>query len=62
MSTDKTAKHKRDSEVIFLRDLVPRKVVVGSAGKLRLGERRGPPASEEAPPPHRRKERTKRSP
>lgn len=60
MSTDRTVKRKRGSDVIFLRDLAPRTTVVGGGGKLRLGERREPVADSE-PRPHRRKERSRKT-
>jgi hypothetical protein len=42
MTKHKTAKRRKDTDVVLLRDLSPRQDVTGGAGKLFFGERRQP--------------------
>ena len=42
MTENKTAKRRKDTDVVLLRDLSPRQDVTGGAGKLFFGERRQP--------------------
>jgi hypothetical protein len=45
MTKSKTAKRRKDGDVVLLRDLSPDKDVTGGTGKLFFGERRQPEGS-----------------